>query len=452
MSEQYQHYCDDALASSRVEQAKASHGGGNGGATFVASDAYVAWPTMDEGAYYGLAGDVVRTIAPHTEADPVAILIQVLVYFGNVVGRAPYYLVEADEHHTNLYAVLVGSSSKSRKGTSGSRARSIFTRADESWTNDRIKGGLSSGEGFIDPIRDEVKRWNVKEKQFEVIDPGVADKRLMVVEAEFAGALAAMERTGNTLSSMVRKAWDGHDLATMTRNSPLKVTGPHISIVGHITEDELRAGLTRTDAANGFANRFLFARVRRAQLLPHGGNLDAAAIESLGVRIRKAVEYASKAGRMKMTPAARAKWEAVYPALSAEQPGLLGAVTARAEAQAIGLALVYALLDCAEHIDVVHLRAALAMWEYCEASASRIFGSLLGDPVADEIRLALQQAGSDGMTRTAIRDFFGRHRSGDRIGAALALLTARRYARAETKTTGGRPVEVWYATEGRAHG
>src|SRR5262249_34638062 len=194
-----QKYCDDALASFR---AKASHGGGNGGATFVASDAFVAWPTMDEAAYYGLAGDVVRIIAPHSEADPVAILIQELVYFGNVIGRAPYYLVEADEHHANLYAVLVGNSSKSRKGTSGSRVRSIFTKADESWADDRIKSGLSSGEGFIDSIRDEVKRWNVKEKQSEVIDPGVADKRLMVVEAEFAGALAAMERTGNTLSSM----------------------------------------------------------------------------------------------------------------------------------------------------------------------------------------------------------------------------------------------------------
>jgi hypothetical protein len=432
--------------------ALASHGGGNGGTTFVASDAFVAWPTMDEAAYYGLAGDVVRTMAPHSEADPVAILIQVLVYFGNVVGRAPYYLVEADEHRANLYAVLVGNSSKSRKGTSGSRARSIFTKADESWADDRIKGGLSSGEGFLDQIRDEIKRWNVKEKQLEVIDPGVADKRLMVVEPEFAGALAAMERTGNTLSSMVRKAWDGHNLATMTRNSPLKVTGPHISIVGHITEDELRADLTRTDAANGFANRFLFASVRRAQVLPHGGNLDAAAIQSLGVRIKNAVEYASKAGRMKMTPAARAKWEAVYPALSAAQPGLLGAVTARAEAQAIRLALVYALLDCAEHIDVVHLRAALAIWEYCEASASRIFGSLLGDPVADEIQLALHQAGGEGITRTAIRDLFGRHRSGNRIGAALALLATKGRARAETRTTGGRPVEVWFATEGRSHG
>jgi hypothetical protein len=180
--------------------------------------------------------------------------------------------------------------------------------------------------------------------------------------------------------------------------------------------------------------------------------LDLAALQSLGERMKKAVGYASNTGRVKMTPAARTQWEAVYPALSAAQPGLLGAVTARAEAQAIRLALVYALLDGAEYIDVVHLWAALAIWEYCEASASRIFGSLLGDPVADEIQLALHQAGSVGMTRTAIRDLFGRHRSSDRIGTALALLATKRRARPETKQTGGRPVEVWFATEGRPHG
>jgi hypothetical protein len=420
---------------------------------FVASVAYVAppvWPTMDAAAYYGLAGDVVRTIEPHTEADPIAVLIQVLIYFGNVAGGAPHYLIEADKHHTNLYGVLVGDTSKARKGTSDGRARSVFTEADAQWVEDRIRGGLSSGEGFIDPIRDEVRRWNAKEQQFEIIDPGVTDKRLMVVEAEFAGALTAMERPGNTLSVMVRKAWDGHKLATMTRHSPIKVTAPHVSIIGHSTQDDIRAGLTRTDAANGFANRFLFACIKRSKTLPHGGNLDAAAIQALAGRIKRAVERASKAGRLTMTPEASATWEAVYPTLSAGQPGLLGAVTARAEAQVIRLSLVYALLDGADHIDVPHLKAALAVWEYCEASAAHIFGNALGDPVADEICTALQHG--DGMSRTAIRDLFGRHRSSDRVGMALALLVTKGRARVEHQDSdGGRPIEMWFAV-GAGHG
>ena len=33
------------------------------------------WPVLGEAAYHGLAGKIVRTIEPHTEGDPVAILI-----------------------------------------------------------------------------------------------------------------------------------------------------------------------------------------------------------------------------------------------------------------------------------------------------------------------------------------------------------------------------------------
>ena len=43
-----------------------------------------AWPVRREDAYCGLAGEIVNTIKPESEADPVAILIQVLVAAGNV--------------------------------------------------------------------------------------------------------------------------------------------------------------------------------------------------------------------------------------------------------------------------------------------------------------------------------------------------------------------------------
>ena len=68
----------------------------------------IAWPTLDEVALYGLVGDIVSTIAPHSESDPVAILIQMLTVAGNMIGRSNYYLVESDRHHANLFAALVG--------------------------------------------------------------------------------------------------------------------------------------------------------------------------------------------------------------------------------------------------------------------------------------------------------------------------------------------------------
>jgi hypothetical protein len=273
----------------------------------------------------------------------------------------------------------------------------------------------------------------------------VTDKRLLVAEPEFANALAVMERPGNTLSPVIRAAWDCLTLSTLTKNSPLKATGAHISIVGHITTAELRVRVNRTDLANGFANRFLFLCVRRSKLLPHGGSITDDEIQVLGERLKAAVEHAKTVAQITMTDDARKAWELTYEKLSAAQAGLLGAITARGEAQVIRLALIYALLDHKHEIDVGHLRAALALWEYAEASAVHIFGDALGDPVADEIYRALKHVGDIGMSRTSIRDLFGRHQSTGRIAAALALLATHGRAKVERKDTGGRPCETWYA-------
>jgi hypothetical protein len=87
--------------------------------------------------------------------------------------------------------------------------------------------------------------------------------------------LKVMTREGNTLSPVIRNAWDSGDLRSMTKNSEAQATGAHISINGHITKDDLRRLLTATESANGFAKRFLFAAVRRSKVLPEGGNIES---------------------------------------------------------------------------------------------------------------------------------------------------------------------------------
>jgi hypothetical protein len=256
-----------------------------------------------------------------------------------------------------------------------------------------------------------------------------------------------MERHGNTLSPVIRSAWDGLPLQTLTKNSPAKATGTHISIVAHITMDELKTRLTRTDMANGLANRFLFCLVKRSRFLPYGGHVDAATMAKLGERFKEAVEFAKHVGRVKMTGAAAEAWARAYEELSADQPGLLGAITARAEAQVIRLSLIYALLDQKTEIDTAHLEAAMAVWAYCDASAYLIFRDRVGDPIADDILTALRRS-STGMTRTAISDLFGRNRAASQIGAALALLLRLGRVHFEQEQTRGRPVETWFATGG----
>jgi hypothetical protein len=313
----------------------------------------------------------------------------------------------------------------------------MFRYAEEVWNQERIRGGLSSGEGLITAVRDGTS----------AEDPGVVDKRLLVIEPEFASVLTVMERSANTISSLIRKAWDGGILETMTIK-PIRTSGAHISIIGHITEDELRARLTRTDMANGFANRFLFTLVKRSKLLPFGGNLSEDDIQQLGNELKQIIEAANdlnSSQQLTMTEAARGEWETVYSSLSAERPGLLGAIVARAEPYVLRLALIYALLDRGTQIDLVHLKAGLAVWDYCEKSALYIFGDATGDDVADTIRQSLRVAGASGLTRTEINNLLHGDRSSGRIRVALTTLLNYGFARVVSQMTGGRPVERWFA-------
>jgi hypothetical protein len=77
--------------------------------------------------------------------------------------------------------------------------------------------GLSSGEGLIYAVRDRAEGENKKGEKM-VVDEGVEDKRLLVLEAELAGVLKVMNREGNTLSPVIRQAWDDGALQTLTKN------------------------------------------------------------------------------------------------------------------------------------------------------------------------------------------------------------------------------------------
>lgn len=103
-------------------------------------------------------------------------------------------------------------------------------------------------------------------------------------------------RDGATLSAVIRQAWDTGNLASLTRNAPLKATGAHISIVGHVTADELRRELHSTDIANGFANRFMWIVAKRSKELPDGGRPDLDALRRVAERVCRSVEHGRACG------------------------------------------------------------------------------------------------------------------------------------------------------------
>jgi hypothetical protein len=404
-----------------------------------------AWPRLANEALYGLAGEFVRLVEPHTESDPAALLLQFLTGFGNLIGKGAYAKVEADTHYCNLYSVAVGETSKSRKGTSWGQVKAPLTAVDPNWRG-RVKSGLSSGEGLIFQVRDPIVKLvarKVKDQtvyEEEIVDSGEDDKRLLVVETEFANVLRQIERQGNVLSAMTRDAWDTGDLATLTKNSPTKSSGAHVSIIGHITQGELKRYLTRTEAANGFGNRILWFCVRRSKVLPEGGRIHEVDFAQFLKQLGEAVTFAAEAGEVGRDPEARSLWAQVYPELSEGKPGMVGALTSRAEAQVLRLSMIFALLDSEVFVRPQHLLPALALWDYCESSVQYIFGQAIGDPVADTIFSALK-AKPDDLTRTEINNLFGRNQSSVRIQNAIAELLRQELITIETIETGGRPGE-----------
>jgi hypothetical protein len=388
------------------------------------------WPTLDGAALYGLAGDVVCILEPHTEADPAALLVTFLALFGNAVGAGPHVRVGAAQHPARLFACLVGDTARARKGQSFAEVGSLFALADPEWWDAARAGGLTSGEGIIARVRDD--------------DQHHIEKRAHFYEPEFARTLAAAARDGSTLSPVLRDAWDSGRLAVTTRKDPLVATGAHIGVVAHVTLEELRARLTSLDIANGFANRFLFTCVRRSKKLASGGTLDEATRRKLGTKVGEALRSARTRTVLSRTPTGDAAWRSVYENLP-EPPGLFGAVTARADAQLLRLSLVSALLDKGERIHDPNIEAAVAVWRYAEASAAHVFGGVLGSDLADRLLEELRAIYPQGLNREAQHGLFSRNTTAAALDAARTSLVRLKLAVEREEQSPGRHPWVLYA-------
>jgi hypothetical protein len=190
-------------------------------------------------------------------------------------------------------------------------------------------------------------------------------------------------------------------------------------------------------------NRFLLVAVKRSKLLPFGGAPDGARFAEIRDAVRLALRFAQQHRPITFDDAARERWIDTYEQLSTARPGLAGAATARAEAHAVRLALIYALLDLSEHIGLEHLEAALAVWRYSADSARWIFGDALGDPTADELWQAAKERPA-GLTRTEVSEVFSRNKKRREIERALGVLEdAGRLRRTTRPVERGRAAEVW---------
>lgn len=396
------------------------------------------WPDLKPDVFQGVCGEIVTAVMPHTEADPAAVIATLLAAGGCMAGRGPHALAGNDQHPARVWPLIVGRTSDGAKGTSWSGVRPIIDAADPLFLSEHLLSGIVSGEGIIERVRDQIGQ-DPDDKNF---DEGVTDKRLLILETEFASVMAKGARQGSSLFPTARQSWDGGILQSAARRSnALRASDPHIVLLGHVTPGEFRARLTDGEVDGGTVNRLLIVLSRRSKELPDGGNLPTDVRDRCAEQIRESLKAAkTRTVPMGRTDKATQLWRQIYPRLVAPKPdGWFASATARAHAQVLRLSVAYAILDRSPGIDLDHLKAALAMWDYAEASAKVIFAELGYEARCDDAEKVLKFIGERGsVTRNDLCDqLFQKHKKSHDVDAILRpLIDAGQIAQAIAQTPG----------------
>jgi hypothetical protein len=397
-----------------------------------------ASPSLPAAALHGLAGRFVTATAPGTEASPAALLITFLVCFAAMVGRAPYVMVGPAVHHARLFGLIVGDTSRARKGTSKAVVDQILKQMPLSgpFLDHHVIRGVQSGEALIDNIAVAIDNRN-----------GVSVGEL-VVDEEYAGrTLIAAKRQNSILSGVLREAWDGDDLEAKSRANPVVAVAPHLNVLGHATMQELRHNLASTDIANGYANRFLHVFADRGQVLPEPTALPTDVARRFALQMDAAVTFARSTGEVTRSAAFREAWAELYYTLelAPSVDSVYDMMIARGAPQVLRLALVYALLDGSAMLKVEHLKAADALWSYCEQTVAYVFGHSFGQPRLDRVWSKLQEAGERGISRKELHLLLTNNATEQDINEILAHFTGTGLAVVQRFPTGGRPREALVA-------
>ncbi|WP_051831417.1 DnaB-like helicase N-terminal domain-containing protein [Streptomyces violens] len=391
-------------------------------------------PTPHPDVFCGWVGDTVRELDPTTEADPIAVLANLLSAAGAVIGRRPHLMIGNDRHPTLIWALTIGPTSSGRKGSATSTARRVLAEAlPDFFGPEHTPRGLNSGEGLIEYVKDD---------DSEDASHASIDKRLWVLESEYAVTMSRGRREGSSLPGVLRQAWDGDSLGSMVRDS-LKATDPHIAILGHITPEEFRAKMQDSEMAGGTYNRFLPMFCHRNLILPGSRGASPELVANLASGWRTVLADAARVDEVKFGPEAWELYcEQVYPALSDDSAGgVIAQFTARAAPYVQRVAMVYALCDHTDTISEAHMRAAWQLLNYARASAVHLLGDTTGDPKVNKLAEAVRAAGPDGLTADRIRRLFKNTTRAERDRLAAELLDLPGYSRHQ-KPTGGRPTTV----------
>jgi len=337
-------------------------------------------PDADPACLYGLIGDVARAGSEGTETNAVAIAANFMAYLSCAVGRGVYLPIGNTRHHARLFCLHIGRSGRGRKGDAVSlvlRIDQALREMNEAFAPQVHRGGLSTREGLVALMHDGYRQGRQDVAAIE-------DKRLWVVESEFANVLHQGRRDGNTLSAALRDCWDGVDLKPATKSNRLYASDPHVCLSGAISPSELTGLMSARDLTNGFANRFLMIWAERSRMLPFPKETPQAVVEHLARRTLEVLAFVHADRhderehlRMELSPQAQWRYAQLYRGELNDDvgDGTVGSLLERRAPMLLRLAMLMALTDLQTRIDASHIDAAMAWIRHATASVRFVFVS-----------------------------------------------------------------------------
>ena len=354
-------------------------------------------PQTTPAMFPGLLATIIDACCTHSEAVPVAVAANVLLRMAALIGPTVYLPIGDERRLLNTFILMVGPTGLG-KGSSNHGPSRIFRRVEEYLALDLKQqfeagqsngiasypwltihtGGLSSGEGLAAAIDDNS-------------EPPVLDKRLLVFEPEFSTVMTMAQRTGNTLSMVLRNGFDGVDIKPLTKRDKVQVTDPYLCLMGNTTARELAChDQSAMMTANGMLNRFLILWQQPTRAVPFPQAMTDDTVDQLAEQLAQCIHHArgghhethyrkvsQKARRISLNDDARAVWTESYSdLLNRPDCDRVQALTRRHRLHALILSALFALLDHRQVISASDVHSAIAWIDYSRQSVVYSFNAL----------------------------------------------------------------------------
>jgi hypothetical protein len=320
-------------------------------------------PAVPDEAWYGLAETYRQAVTLSSEAPDNYHLAGFLVAAGAVLGRSVYYTMSR-RVYPNLYAVLVGDSGWSRKGSAQHFAMRLL---HEACPVVRTMISIDSAEGLIQFVAKA--REEAGGKTCVPVIACLAEIRALLDKS-------AKEGLGNIIPNLC-DAYDCPDrLETNTKIRPLAADQPWLALFAGTTQSWLDR-LKLQDIEGGLGNRLMYFPGVHKAAIAHPPDPPTPTWNELVKQLHDVHQCRRDKGptQFSFSPEACALWDPFYESLRAalkEEP-LISTLAAREHLHCLKAAIIFAALDRSSTISADHLQPAIALTRYLHAGLGYLF-------------------------------------------------------------------------------